>query len=80
MIAQIGPHRTISKIASFKHSITIMSIANKFRVGTFNNISRVGLSRFRQSAYQVGALDTGDEPIQEPVRFELCVCVFFFFF
>jgi len=43
-----------------------MSIANKFRVGTFNNISRVGLSRFRQSAYQVGALDTGDEPIQEP--------------
>jgi hypothetical protein len=57
-----------------------MSIANKFRVGTFNNISRVGLSRFRQSAYQVGALDTGDEPIQEPVRFELCVCVCFFFF
>lgn len=38
---------------------------SKFRVGTFNNISRVGLSRFRQSAYQIGALDDG-EPIQDP--------------
>ena len=42
----------------------------KFRVGTFNNISRVGLSKFRQSAYQIGALDT-DEPISDPVS---CAC------
>ena len=43
-------------------------LANKFKVGTFNNISRVGLSRFRQSAYQIDALDN-DDPIQDPVRF-----------
>ena len=41
----------------------------KFRVGTFNNISRVGLSKFRQSAYQVGALDSETDPISDPVSF-----------
>ena len=40
---------------------------NRFRVGTFNNISRVGLTRFRPSAYQIGALDCEKEPIQDPV-------------
>ena len=52
------------------------SVASKFRVGTFNNISRVGLSRFRQSAYQIGALDS-DEAIKDPVR---CFFIVFFFF
>jgi len=61
---------------SFKLNIINMSAANKFRVGTFNNISRVGLSRFRQSAYQIGALDSESDPIQDPVSSSF----FFFFF
>ena len=55
------------------------SVASKFRVGTFNNISRVGLSRFRQSAYQIGALDS-DEAIKDPVRCFFIVFFFSFFF
>ena len=46
------------------------ALAKKFRIGTFNNISRVGLTKFPQSSYQVGALDSETDPISDPVSAE----------
>jgi D-3-phosphoglycerate dehydrogenase / 2-oxoglutarate reductase len=41
-----------------------------FKVGTINNISRVGLKRFPQSLYQIGALDE-DAPLDSPMALML---------
>ena len=41
-----------------------------FKVGTINNISRVGLKRFPQSLYQIGALDE-DTPLDSPMALML---------
>ena len=41
-----------------------------FKVGTINNISRVGLKRFPRSLYQVGALDD-DSPLESPMAIML---------
>eukprot|EP00949_MAST-11_sp_MAST-11-sp1_P003635 g3635.t1 len=38
----------------------------KFRVGTLNNISTVGLRRFKPALYDIGALDSADSNIEDP--------------
>jgi D-3-phosphoglycerate dehydrogenase / 2-oxoglutarate reductase len=45
-------------------------MSSLFKVGTINNISRVGLKRFPQSLYQVGALDE-DSPLDSPMAIML---------
>ena len=32
-------------------------MSSLFKIGTINNISRVGLKRFPQNSYEIGALD-----------------------
>ena len=62
-------HTTLKILSENLLRMSHGSALAKFRVGTFNNISRVGLSKFRQSAYQVGALDSETDPISDPVSF-----------